>query len=242
MPVQTRFRLVVRKGNTKLGRRVLTFSLPAARSCPGRSALCEKSCYALRGHFVMPGPRAMFQRNLRASRRPGFGRRLAREILTSGAQLVRLHVSGDIYSARYCAQLRVCARLCPDKTFLLYTRSWRVPEIYAELVKLARLRNVRLWFSADKETGLPPRLPRRVRVAWMAVSESDPVPPGVDLVFLDYNMRRKVRKRAGGALVCVKENGTHAQTTCAQCRLCWASLEQEPHMDPRRFALPLVAS
>jgi hypothetical protein len=44
-PIDPLRNLLVR-GNRKLGESVHSFSVPAVDTCPGRSAPCERACYA----------------------------------------------------------------------------------------------------------------------------------------------------------------------------------------------------
>jgi hypothetical protein len=133
---------------------------------------------------------------------------------------VRVHVSGDFYSADYVRAWVAVATACPATRFYAYTRSWRVPHIVPALAELARLRNVRLWYSCDRDTGIPDRVPRRVKLAWMQTAADD-LPPRADLVFRVHRLRRTVAKRVSLALVCPVENGaTGHRTGCGRCRLC----------------------
>src|SRR5262249_54635561 len=152
-------------GNAKLGDGIFAFSLPAVTSCPGSTPTCRKECYALRGHFPLQARR--FRRNLKAAREERFAARMIREITRRFVGCVRIHVAGDFFSADYVRAWAAVARACPQTRFYAYTRSWRHPEIAVALAELARLPNVRLWWSADKDTAVPDRTPRRVRLCWM---------------------------------------------------------------------------
>lgn len=223
-------------GNRKLGDFVYTYSLPAVTTCPGRSRLCEKACYALRGTVRLQ--QKAYDRRHASSLEADFVDRMVREIRLRDAGLVRLHVSGDFYSAAYVRKWAAVAAACPGVRFFAYTRSWRVPAVRRELARLARLPNFRLWYSCDKETGLPPRPGRGVRVAYMAVDDVDAPPAAPDLAF--RVKRVAVRKRIGGAVVCPVENGTAAKNVvnCQKCGLCWEPLESK---DARRFKLPMAS-
>ena len=211
-------------GNSKLGDGIYTFSLPAVSTCPGSSPACRRECYATRGNFRHARPR--YRRNLAATRDPGFAARLAAEVRRRWVGCVRVHVSGDFYSADYVRAWIAVARACPGTRFYAYTRSWRVPHLAPALAELARLRNVRLWYSCDRDTGIPDRVPRRVKLAWMMTTPAD-YPPWTNLVFRVHRLRRTVAKRVPTtgrvslALVCPVENGaTGHRTDCGRCRLC----------------------
>ena len=79
---------------------------------------------------------------------------------------------------------------------------------------------MRLWYSCDHDTGIPARVPRRVKLAWMHTSADD-IPDRADLIFRVQRLRKTVAKRVSLALVCPVENGaTGHRTDCGRCRLC----------------------
>ena len=88
------------RGNSKLGRPVWTFSLPSVATCPGRSPVCERLCYAdaceRRGR---PSARR-YARNLDLSHAPGFATAVTDFIRRRRVRVVRVHVGGDFYDAR----------------------------------------------------------------------------------------------------------------------------------------------
>lgn len=205
-------------GNNKLGQGIFTFSLPAVTTCPGSSPACRAECYADRGRFRWL--RAVYNRKLEATREEGFAARVVAQIRRQFIGCVRIHVSGDFYSAAYVDAWIAVAKACPETRFYAYTRSWRVPEIRKALQRLARCKNVRLWYSCDRDTGIPDDVPKRVRLAWMQTAHDD-VPPRADLVFRVVRLRKVVAKRIGLALVCPVENGaTKHNTDCGRCRVC----------------------
>lgn len=214
--------LLLRKDNTKLGPGIYSFSLPAVATCPGRTPLCESHCYARQGHYHHVNVQTFHRQCLQAARGAWFALRLAAEIKLRRVAVLRLHAAGDFYSPEYTRAILMVVRACPRTRFFLYTRSYRIPEIRRELVKLSRLPNVRVWFSADRDSGLPSSVPANVRVAYMAVDDEE-VPQEADLVF---RVRRKtVAKHLNGVLVCPVENGTGQHFTCTRCRICF---DREP--------------
>jgi hypothetical protein len=164
--------------------------------------------------------RKAYSRMFHASQAEAFAAVMVTEIRRRWVGCVRIHVSGDFYSADYVRKWLAIARACPQTRFFGYTRSWRRPDIAEALAELARCKNVRLWYSCDRDTGIPDRLPRRVRLAWMQ-AQADELPPRADLVFRVQRLRKRVAKRIGLALVCPVENGaTGHRTDCGRCRLC----------------------
>src|SRR5262249_47399690 len=154
------------------------------------------------------------------SEEEGFAARIVSEIRRRWVACVRIHVSGDFYSADYIRKWIAIARACPATRFFCYSRSWRRADLAEALAELSRCRNVRRWYSCDHDTGIPADVPRRVKLAWMQTSADD-LPPRADLVFRVHKLRKTVAKRVSLALVCPVENGaTGHRTDCGRCRLC----------------------
>jgi hypothetical protein len=204
-------------GNAKLGKAIHHFDLPAVSTCPGRSGVCEEVCYARRGRFRAHPLRDRLRWCLRQSRRPDFAARMADEVRRKGALVVRVHVSGDFYDAEYAAKWLAVFRRCHAARFYFYTRSWRVAEVAPVLSAMAELGNVRAWYSADAETGLPDPLPEGVRVAWLQVVEDEPVEG--DLVFRD-GPARAVLPPVSLPVVCPNETPA-GRRNGANCGNCW---------------------
>lgn len=212
-------------GNRKLGRHhIWSFSLPSGSqfSCPGASATCETHCYARRFEKYRPAATDRYRRNLALSRRRDFARRVRAFLIACAVKVVRVHVGGDFYSARYARKwLRVIA-LSPRVRFYFYTRSWRVPEIKAVIDRIATLPNCRAWYSCDADTGVPADLPPGVRVAWL---QTDPADRPSALVHLVFRVRslRSAQSPEGGPFVCPAEDGVPRTpaVTCERCGHCW---------------------
>lgn len=207
------------QGNDKLSKGVWHFDIPARKTCPGKSKLCSRHCYAARKRFLFPQVRDRLAYNYDQSKRSDFVDRAVDEIYRKGIILMRFHVAGDIYSPAYGRKLLEIIGRSPHCTFWLYTRSWRVKTIYPVLQAISALPNAFVWFSADEETGYPPEVPERVRVAWMQTDE-DEEQQG-DLVFLLPSLRKK--RSIPLDLVCPAETelGEAKGTSCATCRVCW---------------------
>lgn len=209
---------LLRRGNAKLGESIFHFDLPAATTCPGRSPLCERLCYARRGRFNTVQTRKRLANNLRLSRRADFASLLLAEIRRLGVVLLRLHVSGDFFSSEYARAWLEVMRRCEGVRFYFYSRSWRVPSIEPILAQMAALSNCRAWYSVDSDTGLPQEVPPGVRLAHLQ-AEEDPPPQRANLIFRD----RSVRHLTPLPLLCPAELGTHESepTNCGSCGRCW---------------------
>ena len=132
------------RGNGKLGEGTHAWSLPAIETCPGRSDLCARVCYARSGRFRTRTMRSRLAENLAVAQADDFVARITAEVQRRGVHTLRIHVSGDFYDPDYALKWATIARRCLRTTFYAYTRSWRVPPIFPALEELARLRNVHL--------------------------------------------------------------------------------------------------
>jgi hypothetical protein len=164
------------------------------------------------------------EENHRLARMAGFAEWMTMEVRRTFASVVRIHVSGDFFDARYTRAWLHVIRACPDVVFYAYTRSWTQPEILPSLKLLAKEHNMRLWFSCDREMRAPPRVPR-VRRAWLAVNDDDVATYMVDLVFRDRPYTIQRQDKAGFA-VCPHEIGMPTKPTCSQCKRCF----KEPYV------------
>lgn len=232
------------------------FSLPAIKTCPGRSQLCASVCYANRSRFRFANVQDSLDRRYRLSRRPDFVQIVNQDL----AQIrpvfersphqkyicaCRIHVSGDFYSANYARKWLAIIRANPDVYFFTYTRSWRVRSIRPYLRAMSRLPNCKLLLSCDRETGLPPRSYHldRLPIAWMALDDQDVPPRPVRVVF--RVRRQTVQKKMGNSVVCPAENGTGQEVHCLQCRHCF---QGEPgalppdQLRPSRISLPVLSA
>lgn len=205
------------QGNRKIGAAIHHFDLPAILTCPGRSAVCEQVCYATQGRFRFRTVQARLQWCYERSQRPDFVTRMVREIRRKGVLVVRIHVSGDFYSAAYAEKWLNVMRQCPRVRYYWYSRSWRVPEVGAVLEQMAALRCCRAWYSVDCATGLPERMPKGVRLAYLQDQEGQ-APEHVDLLFVVRRWRRQAAKLAL-PMLCPHE--VDKAETCGFCGKCW---------------------
>jgi hypothetical protein len=215
------------KGNSKLGKQVYHFSLPAHVTCPGETTACASVCYAKNGFYNMNNVKESLRISLKRAKRADFVAKMIAAIGRRKIDVLRIHVSGDFYSAKYIRKWLAIARSCPHVRFYAYTRSWRKARMVKALAALAALPNVHLWWSVDKEThaldGAPPAV-ARVRVAYMQLADDEPVPAYADLVFrVDYH--NAVMRNINGVRVCPVENGVKyaegKKPTCSHCKLCY---------------------
>ena len=182
---------------------------------------CRSECYARKNRFLFPGVKAALRRNLEAAGREDFAERMVREITACHVKLLRIHVAGDFFEAAYVRKWVAVALATAEVTFFAYTRSWRVETIRRELEAFAALANVHLWYSADRDTGLPAVEPAGVRVAWLETEADEDVPGVVDLVFRPRRLRRVPNPRVPLPLVCPADVEGPRKVTCGSCGECW---------------------
>lgn len=225
-------------GNSKLGgRRIWGFTLPSAApgTCPGMSPTCSAHCYARAVERYRPAVAARYRRNLRATRRRDFVRRVVAFLVAHRVKVVRVHVGGDFGSARYGRKWLAIMCRSPHVRFYFYTRSWRVPAIKVVIDEMAALPNCAAWYSCDRDTGVPTDVPPGVRLAWLSVAADDLPPAGIDLVFRVRPLRHHPTA-PGGPPVCPAEDGVprSRRVTCDVCGRCW-------HSAPAiRISLPVI--
>jgi hypothetical protein len=170
----------------------------------------------------MPNVVNSHQRNFQYSKTPEFADWMVASLQTSFVRVMRIHVSGDFYTNEYIHKWIDVVKRSPDTQFFAYTRSWRIDYMLPELIRLAGLPNMQLWWSIDRETGPAPTI-KGIRRAYMAITDVDAqnAPNDCDLIFRDN--QDTIMKRANGIPVCPTEMGfvQKRKTTCSTCGICW---------------------
>ncbi len=241
--------VLFRPGNTKLSggkKTIWGFGVPSRHTCPARTPTCTRLCYSHRLEKFRPNVAAVARTNLQVTKSAEFVTLAVAEIRRKKIPVLRVHTGGELYSVAYAQKWLAVFEACPDTRFFIWTRCWRLPRFRPVLRRMAALANVRLWFSCDKDTGVPGSVPARVRLAYMQVAADD-LPPRGDLVFRAHHLRaapatRVVAGRAGNPAVkiCPTETGLpgHEDVTCTSCRACWTGLPGDPKLG--RIPLALV--
>lgn len=217
--------MIAASGNTKLGAAIHSFSIPAVRTCPGRTAFCERLCYATKGRYYFPAIKERYGNNYERTLRSDFVSVIKRELRQDFVRILRVHTSGDFYDEAYIRKWIAIVRSCTATQFFAYTRSWRVPALVEPLRELGALRNFQLWWSEDRDSGPSPVTPG-IRVAFLVADRDDEasIPENADLVFRDRKHLRLYKnpvKRLGQhVLVCPFENGVTTGITCTRCQIC----------------------
>lgn len=105
---------------------VYNYGIPAQRTCP-LAGTCKQGCYAAQGAYVWPVVKAAYEYRLAESLKEdwsAFDAELKRLVKSAkGKQVViRIHDSGDFYSACYLRKWLALVSRFPDVVFYCYTK------------------------------------------------------------------------------------------------------------------------
>jgi hypothetical protein len=182
--------------NSKLSKAIGVFNLPQGITCPGKTAVCSKICYALKAERMYKAAAAMRQRNLDATQTPGFVTEMLAELKycveKKGLSKIRWHESGDAYSQKYLKKIFEVCRESPEVTFLMYTKSFHLSWV-------DKPANLMVYWSIDSSTHVPV-----------------PAGPTATIVL-------KGEQPPKGAVTCVHANDSHY---CgSECVTCWLGVK-----------------
>lgn len=138
--------LIFGRGNAKLSKDIVTFSLPAGHTCPG-AHLCASyadkftgkiqdgkntqfRCFAASQESVYPNVRKARWHNFETLQKfKNSSNAMATIILNNipkDAKIVRIHVSGDFFNAQYFRAWAYVASQLPMTRFYAYTKSVKI--------------------------------------------------------------------------------------------------------------------
>lgn len=112
----------ISKGNLRMN--IPTFSLPSGKTCPRKTELCSKYCYARKAERSYPNVLPSRDENLRQSKMDTFVDDMKEAINKKSPEYFRIHESGDFYSQKYLEKWFNIIRGCPDTNFLAYTSNY----------------------------------------------------------------------------------------------------------------------
>lgn len=203
-------------GNRKLRNtdkiRFMIWNLPAVKTCPFRTALCEKSCYARKAERVYPQVLSSREKNYNATLSPDFvenmiftiEKELATKKYNGKLTIFRIHESGDFYNLEYAKKWVAIARHFENDRrikFLAYTKSviyFNIPG-YNTLLPSNFVIRSSLWKDTKPE--------------YIELTEKMGLP-----IYTALTM---------GEMISEKENGHVFRVCkcndCANCRMCWNS-------------------
>lgn len=159
---------LLKKGNSKLGNGIWTFSIPAIETCPNRSKMCEKACYTMKGPSMFKNVRTSRDVSYEASKQDAFVDDVCGELSRKrGSVVVRIHVEGDFYSLDYIAKWTKIIERNQNHKFFMFTRQWRDSSFIPFLQYLNGLPNAEVFASVDEEI----RSLNEVPPSWMRVAD-----------------------------------------------------------------------
>jgi hypothetical protein len=130
------------------GEKVGSWSLPAGTSCPASSdAEVCKTCYAKKGMYRFPTTKNVRDYNRNDYHNDDWVSRMIKAV--NKFTLFRWLDSGDIENAELATKIYSVIQGTPKVRHWVPTRTDKIPEIAAELKKIATLPNVAVRYSAD---------------------------------------------------------------------------------------------
>ena len=209
---------MIAQGNKKLGKGIMSFSLPPIITCPGKTELCRKICYVKgsRGTGYLEKNRSILDYYIDsylASLKEDFVDVIGEELREKKPKILRLHVSGDFYNVDYIRKWGRIIPAFPQITFSAFAKSWRIPEL-KEALEALDFPNLIMIYSAETESGIPET---REKIAWLARNEHD-IPENAFVVFKDLPQRK--RGWFSDVFICPHENGM-PDLTCSRCMHCY---------------------
>tara|TARA_R100000329_G_scaffold137934_1_gene119167 strand:- start:667 stop:1410 length:744 start_codon:yes stop_codon:yes gene_type:complete len=125
--LKTRF---LKNANSKLGRNIYAFDLPAVVSCPNYKE-CFKTCYANKGAFIWKSAKNSNTYNFAIALHDleFLKRELIKDIKKKKIKNIRIHSSGDFYSKQYFLMWVQIARMFPNLNLFAYTKADEIDKI-----------------------------------------------------------------------------------------------------------------
>ena len=112
------------KGNHKLPKETLNFSLPPIKTCPFSTPECRKWCYANKAYKQYPAVRTAWENNFTISLSNIFVEKVKEKINTFKKwNQLRIMVSGDFYNQQHLKDWCEIAKAYPNKVFYAYTKN-----------------------------------------------------------------------------------------------------------------------
>lgn len=96
-------------------------SVSGFKTCPNAAA-CAKGCYATMGAYRFSNVSKVFERRLELSQSPEFVNTICAEIKRRKVRRLRIHDSGDFYSAKYFHDWLFIMHANPTVQFYAYTK------------------------------------------------------------------------------------------------------------------------
>lgn len=219
---------MLKNGNSKLGKGIKTFSIPAGATCPGASDLCASACYAKKGAFSWGNVKESVLSAYFRSQSPRFADNMIAEMgRKAKPSVVRIHVAGDLYSFEYAQKwLRIMqegrAKNGELFSYFLFTRSWIFPEMVPVLKQMADMPNVEVFASLDDEmkANHMDKLPDWIRLADIVESFDDMDKNGAHKGFIACLNQKKQKALVAGGMG--RKEASERTYSCEECTFCFS--------------------
>lgn len=115
-------------GNKKLPKDTMIFNIPAVVTCPLKTSLCAKICYAKKAERLHPPVLPARQHNLKLIREGKFKDLMIDSIKQNHHKIktIRIHESGDFFRQSYIDDWFSVAMQYPEFIFYVYTKSFHL--------------------------------------------------------------------------------------------------------------------
>jgi len=113
------------RGNKKLSKIQLIWSLPRVITCPGAGS-CKAWCYAKKSESCYKAVLPSRMRNWEFSKCEEFVETIVSFLKKTEKKIVRVHEAGDFYSQLYLDKWKEIARKLPNITFYAFTKSFQL--------------------------------------------------------------------------------------------------------------------
>lgn len=151
------------------GLKTFNFGIPALKSntgmitCP-MAGECAKGCYATQGAYVWGNVNKKYEERLQLTRTNKFIYTITAEILRRKVERVRIHDSGDFYSAKYLDRWLTIMELNPEIEFYAYTKMVKLFNMYKRDNKIPSNFTVIYSYGGKHDVLINPELDRHGRV------------------------------------------------------------------------------
>jgi len=114
----------LKNSNSKLGKKIYAFDLPAVVSCPD-SSTCFKTCYANKGTFIWKSAKNSNTYNYAIALNDieYLQKELIKEIIKKNIKCIRIHSSGDFFSKEYFLMWCNIAKHFEDLKIFTYSKA-----------------------------------------------------------------------------------------------------------------------
>lgn len=201
--------LTLSTGNKKLvttsTEQFLIWNLLCQSTCPFKTDLCTKDCYAKKAENLYPTVKPCRTNNTIESTKPDFVYNMTNTInyyinkksIKGKTVYFRIHESGDFYSQTYYDKFVQIAKNCPTVQFLAYTKSVK----YVVESKLERPTNLCIRYSIWDDT----------KKTEVELADSIKLP--IYTAFMPKEYEEKL----------VSENCTRCTCDCTHCKKCYSN-------------------